>query len=963
MNESQLVQFVRGMTHHDIAKPFWLGNQWHTITGYAMLVALGRDETEALTALCHAFPHLERNLTRYWQFRDSEASETGEQSATWLPACLALASPLDTIAASSYTLMDEKLKQPRGQKGLRGLSVGSVQNPFSRLPRQHGDLGLLIEPGDAAKLANELFRQRLQAEFKPPRAWAEIEDTIRFLGKDEGNGRELETLVHDFEGLTWGHVRPHFESFAERTYPPMNDTALSQHGRLAAALALVTYVNLARRTPEFLTQRVTYDGQTFHVNGQDLFGEFYERDARGYSPARRLTVDHLDCAVLRVGLTGLQDLFETAVRLDDLQGVQRLAARVREALKRTLLKETLGLGEEASLALADLLPLSESLFELVYLVPGSLAVRPDVDRGITAAYRQALEVVVGDQQLGLLSELIEDFRGAERPMPFAAQRETLIGQLLSLPIGFQWVPVQAQSTNGTVLGDVEYDEWQAGFGRGLLEAYVGALQEDLLLPPPQMEHIEAALVATEPLAVEQVCEACGTNPCFGPFCEDLPLGSQLRKVVHDFRGRSERLCLTCVARRVLSHAQVRVPALEEMIRWDPDDPQQLQLRIEAREGGLPLPPMLARSGALEQPGDYRDLGAAFVRRFPRAPARTDGPQVFPTIGYACDANSNVVLITLTHTHSLFAAYSYLPTEEYIQVLGKPGEANEDIQHFKQYYLQTYQDVLQHPDKDVADRKALAGAIIKVEPHLARVMERIRELGDFYQALRKELDKAKVRVLPLETRWPVCRLMVPADAFLDALRVLDETIMTQLFSARSTGDLTRKFLNHAVPDLLVGTMIAFKQKQALYLALAAERALLGRLQQAEPEEMGAGKRSEGTREWRGLRLGLCDLRGTLTEVGPWHAQVLFGDAHEVFSIASQVDRRSLESAAALRQRDYQSWLRAAEPRRAELGPYTTLAAALLHVRGGRLRWSVDTKAALGRDYIFDPVLFLKKMTRA
>jgi hypothetical protein len=53
-------------------------------------------------------------------------------------------------------------------------------------------------------------------------------------------------------------------------------------------------------------------------------------------------------------------------------------------------------------------------------------------------------------------------------------------------------------------------------------------------------------------------------------------------------------------------------------------------------------------------------------------------------------------------------------------------------------------------------------------------------------------------------------------------------------------------------------------------------------------------------WFGLRLGLCDLRGTLAERGPWQGQVLWDELDELVELERRADRVTVLHKAVLEQ---------------------------------------------------------------
>ena len=88
-HKNDLINFVKGMLLHDIAKPLYLGSEKHSIRGYVLLNALGKED-EALVALSH-----HQQLEVYFKHQ----VEPGQTSVDKLPSYLALTSPIDRISS------------------------------------------------------------------------------------------------------------------------------------------------------------------------------------------------------------------------------------------------------------------------------------------------------------------------------------------------------------------------------------------------------------------------------------------------------------------------------------------------------------------------------------------------------------------------------------------------------------------------------------------------------------------------------------------------------------------------------------------------------------------------------------------------------------------------------------------------------------------------------------------------
>ena len=89
-------------------------------------------------------------------------------------------------------------------------------------------------------------------------------------------------------------------------------------------------------------------------------------------------------------------------------------------------------------------------------------------------------------------------------------------------------------------------------------------------------------------------------------------------------------------------------------------------------------------------------------------------------------------------------------------------------------LCAYQDLAYYYfnlDKVSLDDKRIE-ELKNIPAHLARVLQRQRTITHFFEILPRRLEAAGIRVLTLENRFPVGRLLVPADTLSRTLDVLD-----------------------------------------------------------------------------------------------------------------------------------------------------------------------------------------------
>ena len=906
--------FVRGMAWHDVGKPFYLGGEEHSRLGYLWLEALGYPG-EALVTLVHHYDCLDKHLQRYWVVTKAPAKEA--------PALLVLSSALDLAASVTYSFMGQEPVEPKGE------THHSWQNPFSRLPQ----VNLVFDSPFAVPLhqmESGEVRRRFAMYLKKccsDETWRVVSAALeeadleanewQLAGQVPDAGREpvLEALL-DCTAL-----------YPERTYPPMNDTTLKRHAHLSGVLAFVLYRNLEARDPGFLSRKLTLRGGQLRLNGRLVDKEV----------GQSMAMQHLDGFLVRISLEGHRDLFANAVRLDDLHGARALAERTREALIVALAAQ-LGVPD-----LAQFLPVSRTPFDVVYYLPASLG-EEGVHQVVQAAYDAAVDRLAGE----LIEELERDrdFRKAKQPLDWSSQRNELRRQLHSLIYGLSVLLVSVEERTN-------FDKFTAEFATALVKAYEKSLVTSPF-SPREWRRVQAdlELPGGDEGSVHEICQVCETHPVYQTFMQHMAEDNYLRKAVHEFRGEPEPICVSCIARRILAHGVVRSEPLEKMLHFD----GQKTVTASKADDGPSLPPNLARSVTFATPDDHLDMGAAFVRqiRSKEKRERDELLDVFPTVSYTADETGNVALLTLEPTEALFGCYDHADLIAWLkedkpnlEKLGIAYEARELREAFEATYVEYYRQVEK-------EKPALTGEVTSVRPHLARVLSRIDQVNRFYAELRKKLESYPLRVLPIDTVYPTARLMVPADQIDAALQVLDRAIAEDLFSAPpgTLDQAARAFLGHLVPPLLLGSVVVFKEKYPLYLALEAERVLMQRLREA-PANQYWGKpldRQETPQPpdaWFGLRLGLCDLRGTLAERGPWQGQILWKGLGEVVDVEKNVDRVTVLRKGILEQD-------------AEMKP---LADALALIRASVVpATDLRTVERLENPALFRPVLFLKRLTR-
>ena len=900
--------FVRGMAWHDIGKPFYLGGEKHSRLGYLWLDALGYPD-EALVALAHYGKSLEAHLRRYWDVTGSPSEE---------PAVLALTNALDRAAAVTYSFIGQKPVEPK-KKTIHH----SWQNPFSRLPQTSsvfgGPFDMALQQMESGQVRSR-FERYLMDWHDPATERGLSEQTRKILAQalrlasDDKKWKPVTPISPPEQcDLVLEALLDCTAQHPERTYPPMNDTTLKEHARLSGVLAFVLYRNLEAREPDFLAQKIVLEGETVQLDGRPLDKHI----------GQAMVMKHLDGYLVRISLEGHRELFANAVRLDDLHGARALAELTLDALIESLAAE-LGVSE-----LADFLIITRTPFDVTCYLPGSLG-QEGVRQAVAAAYDTALDQVTDE----LVGELTRDFRRAKPQLDWPPQRNDLKRQLFSLAYGLNVRPV-------TVDERANFDAFMAQFAEKLVAAYRNSLQVSPF-PRRELRRVRGALELPggDDGSIHDICNVCETHPIYKTFVERIEKGEQyLRKTVHDFRGDSEQICVSCIARRVLAHGTVQSESLNAMLKLKGQTVTAQQV-----PEGPSLPPNLTRVAIFESDNEHLDMGAAFVRQ------QDDGTglRVFPTVHYAADEMGNVALLTLEPTRFLFDTYDHAEIVEWLiksdlENLGLAYEAAQLREAFEATFV-NYCLLVEEKKSELIEQ------VHTVPPHLARVLARIAQVKRFYTALQEKLEAYPLRVLSIDTDYPTARLMVPADQIDAALKVLDRVMAEDLFSA-SLGQAERAFLGHLVPPLLQGSVVVMKEKYPLYLALEAERVLMRRLEKAPANQYWGKPLAKDEEEpklpdsWFGLRLGLCDLRGTLAERGPWQGQIVWENMSEVVELEGKIDRVTVLRQAILEQDT-------------DMKP---LAEALTLIRSN-VTGQLAQARRLENPALFRPVLFLKQLTR-
>jgi hypothetical protein len=976
-----ITKFVRGMVWHDIGKPFHLGTGGHIWLGYWLLREAGCSG-ESLLALAHGggnWDNLKGALKPY--FEEQHTPNT-------LPAMLILANPLDRLSASVYSLLSRRFERQNFLDEKTPL-FHAWQNPFSRLPMYSNDLErrfIVRESYDNAQVPHRRDEQldnpsRDRLIDVLPDGWDQYIDrelldnatradtALEAASQENANGQALIQTLLRFQA-----------QYPERTHLPANDTTLQEHCRLGGALAFVLHRNLEQTQSAWLTRRMWLEkgkgGNKYRLgfpDGPNTADEIhtYLKDKNGWTEAQRVACSHLDASLVRIAFEGQRELFENAVRVDDLLGARALTERFLDRFEEQL-AHVLGVEDLMWSSEGDnrqcLLTLHRSQFDLFYVLPphptGDSVTT--IEEAVHSAYEGALEKIVDK----LLEDLEEDFGKAvgDGELSFDDEaEEALCDQLRALSYRVRILDLDVAPAY-----EVDtFADFTSEYGTALVNNFSDS-REYPIVPAADLP-FQAESEEDVQLPADKTCDVCGNHPILEPFVElldDEKWKPYVQKVAHHFREEPERPCISCIARRILSHGAVsrETPGLEEMVTWDDeiDPPCKLRARLPDEikdlqtEQGMKIPnppPSLVTSVEFEDDDDFLDLGAAYARYRRGGTGKLlydEPPELFPTIGYAADANSNVILLALQPTSMLDKTYNYTCSA---YAIGNPQRKvkkgfrrpEDDKGRWQASVALIYRWVQANQGEDLAKN------MIAIKPHLARVLERIRHIRDFYRTLKVELEAEPMRVLPLDVNFPTLRLLLPADQLDQALHVLDRVVTESLFSATHYEDWEdrreahEQILKLIVPDLLHGAVVLFKQKFPLYLALEAERDVFHQLAISDPKEPPDKRCYPSNSQWYGFRLGFSDLRSSLSEVGPIQAEVAYADLGEVLELADPmkgVDRRTVLQHKATA--DYIS---------------PELAEARTWVRTRRVgTFRPEQAEALSETSLFPPVHFIKRAIR-
>lgn len=937
-----LQKLINGMKYHDIMKPIFLGSSRHSIAGYIVLSTLGMED-EAVIAFTHYINTMKVKITLLFDLNKKNYE---------LPWYLVLASPIDQLAASTFSM------QKDDPKNINNLGF-SIQNPFSRLPiisenvkTTYGRTEILQQLHDELwdylysnlNISKEHWKE-IKASFAEATKNKEI---IKNMSKNDilelktkiNNAIKSNPVLKERLGI---HSDPEqrkstMDLFCERTYPPLNDTSLREHCRLSAALAMVVFSNIIinQKNQEMLQWKIRRKDNIIFINKKRL------DDYLNQNKHLDLVKHNVGAKLLKIHFSGLDELQKNADRLDDFHGLRRLVdgyesfngfrELFRKFFVKDILHEALKIDINPESDHEDILfPLNEFVFDLIYLLPGFID-DSTIKSCINEASLKAWEIIGKD----IAARFREDFKESQLYLKLSNQSDNFLNFQKELTHQFQQLRIDNMTQSVEVENNSGFVSLKKNFGKGLLEGY-----KNLFISNMESKWEFEGEKLTKKEEIEESCETCGINPVWNFFYDfyenaDDDEKKLLQKVIYEFRDEPDRLCAPCLAMRILSHGSVTIDWLKDQVEIDQE---RSRAYVKLKEG-LPHPQMT--SANLDDRTNTADLGIAFAR------IKNDRKEVFPTIASVADGESNVALIeifpvisqkyndginSLEEGKGIFGRYEF---KEKIDLLLSNDKFSDlaDFSKFEKYYI----DFCEAYKDDSGTH--IYNEMTEIQPHVARVLTRINWISDFYQKLPKIFTHdALIRNLPIETRFPRFLLMVPGNSIVKSLEVIHRVATQELFSSEmyeseleSDRETLLEFLDLIIPQLLYCSVIIFKQKQPLYNVMAASQKIINRLKNYEED-------------WHGILFGLGDYRGILADESPTKVVGTYSTIYHALKISQHVDRRSIMSAELLSQRE----------------GIESLRHAYLKIRGGKLNWKDDVISNLKDDEKFKQIHYLKRIS--
>jgi hypothetical protein len=442
-----------------------------------------------------------------------------------------------------------------------------------------------------------------------------------------------------------------------------------EHGRLCENLALMVGANM-----------LLNDNNRAHFDPIPLDSVIsWDKEA-----ITKRVLPHINGLLVRISFDNLKNLYESAIRVDDMHGVREFLGKPGQGGKTLRAMYCEGIDALVAEIIGDesingkIRPLNDFPFELIYLLP-------NIDREKFQKRANALSFDIAKKTADELNNtFIDDFKkipAIEGAQPVPSLDGQLLVELIKpfLP-NVHIQPICPQPS------DIGLSEAKIEFSKVLTAGYQSVRQHAETKPADCNFHIKSAMTRSSDAGSR--CDVCGLNEPFTEFYAYYDRQANegrdfLHKVMFDQKEEPERLCAFCLCLRVLSHGKNKLEWLSKLLSYDDT---ARQVRISPTATGAFIPPSLKPACRIE-PGSAStmDMEACFVRKKSRE------LEVYPTIGCVADQNSNVALLCLEAGAAVYETYDFQNIAMGVGILA------EDDFHKKAHKIRM---ILQHRPNDL-----------------------------------------------------------------------------------------------------------------------------------------------------------------------------------------------------------------------------------------------------------------------